>query len=64
MRRDRPGPQRNDLNFRYENMSRRRKSLHIPATAPHFDDGITELDPDPIFDWHTICGYSPELAWT
>jgi hypothetical protein len=51
-------------NFHYEKMSRRLKSLHIPPTALRFDDGITELDPDAIFVWHTIYRYSPQVAWT
>jgi glycosyltransferase involved in cell wall biosynthesis len=57
--RDRAGIRRGDRNFHYENMGQRLESLRIPASALHFDDGIAELDPSPIFDWHAIYGRSP-----
>jgi hypothetical protein len=37
-----------------------RESLRIPAAARHFDDRVSELDPDPIFDWRSIYGHAPE----
>jgi glycosyltransferase involved in cell wall biosynthesis len=60
--RDRAGLRRGNLNFHYENMRRRLDSLRIPAAALHFDDGVRELDPDPIFDWSEIYGRAPEVA--
>jgi hypothetical protein len=60
--RDRAGLRRGDLNFHYENMRQRVESLQLPARALHFDDGVSDLDPEPIFDWREIYGRSPELA--
>jgi hypothetical protein len=62
--RDRAGLQRGNLNFQYENMARRLDSLEIPAAALHFDDGVAELDPNPIFDWREIYGRAPEDGLT
>ena len=58
--RDRAGLRRGNMNFHYENMGRRLDSLTIPAEALHNDDGRTELNPDPIFDWGEIYGRGPE----
>jgi glycosyltransferase involved in cell wall biosynthesis len=51
---DRAELRRGDFNFHYETMRRQLDSLHIPATALHFDDGVSELNQDPIFDWRLI----------
>jgi glycosyltransferase involved in cell wall biosynthesis len=59
--RDRAGLRRGNMNFHYENMSRRPESLRIPAAALHVDDGVTDLNPDPIFDWRSIYGRGPEV---
>ena len=58
--RDRAGLRRGIMNFHYENMGRRPESLRIPPAALHFDDGVSELNPEPIFDWREIYGRSPE----
>ena len=47
------------MNFHYEGMAERLDSLEIPAEALHYDDGVTELDHDPIFDWGAIYWRSP-----
>jgi glycosyltransferase involved in cell wall biosynthesis len=60
--RDRAGLRRGDMNFHYDNMRKRLDALQIPARALHFDDGVSDLDPDPIFDWRTIYGHLPEPA--
>ena len=60
--RDRAELRRGDMNFHYENMARRLDSLRIPAAALHHDDGVSELNPEPIFDWSTIYGRSPAVA--
>jgi glycosyltransferase involved in cell wall biosynthesis len=60
--RDRAGLRRGEMNFHYENMAQRLESLRIPAAALHFDDGTTDLDPDPIFDWGGIYGHAPEAS--
>ena len=44
------------MNFHYENMAGRLESLRIPADALHYDDGVAELDQEPVFDWRTIYG--------
>jgi glycosyltransferase involved in cell wall biosynthesis len=59
--RDRAELRRGNLNFHYENMRRRLESLQIPASALHLDDGINDLDPEPIFDWRAIYGASPAV---
>ena len=59
--RDRVGLRRGPMNFHYENMGRRLHSLEIPAGALHYDDGVSELDPEPIFDWRRIYGRTPEV---
>ena len=56
---DRAGLRRGALNVHYENMARRLKSLDIPASTLHFDDGLSELDPDPVFDWSRIYWDTP-----
>jgi glycosyltransferase involved in cell wall biosynthesis len=60
--RDRAELRRGEMNFHYENMARRLDSLRIPAEALHHDDGVSELNPEPIFDWSTIYGRSPTPA--
>jgi Glycosyl transferase family 2 len=59
---DRAGLRRGPMNFHYENMRHRLDSLQLPAAALHFDDGVADLNPDPIFDWREIYGRSPEVA--
>jgi glycosyltransferase involved in cell wall biosynthesis len=59
---DRAGMRRGNMNFHYENMRRRLESLRIAASALHYDDGVSDLDPDPIFDWREIYGRSPEAT--
>ncbi len=58
--RDRAGLRRGNLNFHYENMGGRLESLQISASALHVDDGVSELDPEPVFDWRRIYGWAPE----
>jgi glycosyltransferase involved in cell wall biosynthesis len=60
--RDRAELRRGNLNFHYENMAQRMDSLRIPASALHHDDGVSELDLEPIFDWSTIYCRSPAVA--
>jgi hypothetical protein len=60
--RDRAGLRRGKLNFHYENMRHRVDTLRISAAALHFDDGVSELNPNPIFDWGRIYGRAPEVA--
>ena len=56
---DRAGLRRGHMNFHYEVMAEQLDSLEIPAEALHYDDGVSELDHDPIFDWSAIYWRSP-----
>jgi|KBSMisStandDraft_5_1062788.scaffolds.fasta_scaffold169003_2 glycosyltransferase involved in cell wall biosynthesis len=56
---DRAGLQRNGANYHYDNMMVHPEKLLIPSEQLHYDDGIRELDPVPIFNWRTIYGYGP-----
>jgi Glycosyl transferase family 2 len=60
--RDRAGLRRGNMNFHYENMGQRLESLRIPAASLHVDDRVTDLNPEPIFDWQRIYGRSPEVT--
>jgi glycosyltransferase involved in cell wall biosynthesis len=60
--RDRAEIRRGNMNFHYENMASRLDSLQIPASALHADDGVSDLNPEPIFDWGRIYGRSPAPA--
>jgi glycosyltransferase involved in cell wall biosynthesis len=60
--RDRADIRRGPMNFHYENMRRRLGSLQLPAAGLHYDNGVSDLNPEPIFDWREIYGRSPELA--
>ncbi|MGH9107542.1 MAG: glycosyltransferase family 2 protein [Acidimicrobiales bacterium] len=53
---DRAGLRRGGSNYHYDNMSSWPERLVIPAAELHFDDGSSELDPRPIFDWRSIYG--------
>ncbi len=62
---DRAGLRRGGSNYHYDNMSSWPERLTISPERLHLDDGKTELDPSPIFDWRTIYGRdapSPEPA--
>ena len=59
--RDRAGLCRGNRNFHYENMGRRPALLEIPASALHLDDGVSDLNSEPIIDWRMIYGREPEL---
>lgn len=59
--RDRAGLRRGDMNFHYDNMSRRLESLQISAAALHYDDGVSELNREPVFDWRQVYGHAPEV---
>jgi glycosyltransferase involved in cell wall biosynthesis len=56
LNKDRAALQRAGSNWHYENMKSHAERLLIPAHALHRDDGRSELNPDPIFDWRAIYG--------
>ena len=53
---DRAGLRRGGSNYHYDNMSSWPERLVVPPEKLHYDDGVSELDPSPIFDWRTIYG--------
>jgi hypothetical protein len=48
---DRADLQRGEANYHYNNMQAAVERLYIAPQELHFDDGRTNLDPDPIFNW-------------
>jgi glycosyltransferase involved in cell wall biosynthesis len=62
--RDRAGLQRGEANFHYENMKAVMDRTEIRPEQLHFDDGRSELDPTPAFNWRTIYGYGPRSPVT
>jgi hypothetical protein len=53
---DRAGLRRGGSNFHYENKSSWPERLAISPDQLHVDDGRSELDPYPIFDWRAVYG--------
>ena len=59
--RDRAGLRRGGNNYHYDNMKLNINRLEIAPQQLHYDDGHSELDPAPIFNWRSIYGYgAPE----
>ena len=58
---DRAGLQRSGANFHYDNMKAHEQRLFVSPQSLHRDDGHSELNPDPIFDWRAIYGHRPDL---
>lgn len=56
--RDRADLRRGDANYHYENMRLRLENLEIPAEQLHYDDGRSELNLNPIFNWRSVYGYA------
>jgi hypothetical protein len=59
LNKDRAGLQRGGANYHYDNMMGHAEKLLIPPEQLHYDDGIRDLDPTPVFNWRTIYGYGP-----
>jgi glycosyltransferase involved in cell wall biosynthesis len=59
---DRFGLRRGDKNFHYENMLGWRDRLRLRADQLHFDDGRSELNHSPVFDWSSIYGRPPSAS--
>ncbi|MBX9951626.1 MAG: glycosyltransferase [Candidatus Obscuribacterales bacterium] len=55
----RSGIQRGSAIFYYANMSRWPERIIIEPDKLHFDDGVSELNHAPIFDWQYIYGTAP-----
>jgi hypothetical protein len=61
---DRAGLRRGGSNYHYDNMSSWRERLIISPEKLHLDDGKSELDPSPIFDWRTVYGSDVPVTGT
>jgi hypothetical protein len=59
LERDRAELQREGSNYHYENMKRNMERLEINSGELHYDDGRSELNPEPIFNWRSIYGFGP-----
>lgn len=55
---DRSGLQRGGMNYHYENMKATLDQIEIAPEQLHFDDGRSELNPAPVFNWRSIYGYA------
>jgi glycosyltransferase involved in cell wall biosynthesis len=59
LEKDRANLERHGNNWHYNHMKSIFAQLLIPASALHFDDGHSELNPEPIFNWRAIYGHLP-----
>ncbi len=57
--RDRADLRRGDANYHYDNMKHNMDRLEIAPQELHYDDGRSELNPEPIFNWRSIYGFGP-----
>ena len=58
MLQDRSGLQRGGMNYHYENMKATLDQIEMAPEQLHFDDGRSELNPAPLFNWRSIYGYA------
>ena len=56
---DRAGIETPGANWHYNHMKAHADRLLIPPQSLHFDDGHSELNPEPIFDWRALYGHMP-----
>jgi hypothetical protein len=59
LEKDRANLERHGNNWHYNHMKSIFEKLLIPASSLHFDDGRSELNPEPIFNWRAIYGHLP-----
>ena len=57
--RDRAGMRRGSNNYHYENLKLNVDRLEIAPQQLHYDDGISNLNLEPIFNWRTLYGFAP-----
>ncbi len=55
--RDRASLRRGGDNYHYDNMKLNVDRLTIRPDQLHYDDGLSDLDPSPAFNWRSIYGY-------
>jgi hypothetical protein len=59
LNKDRANLQKDGSNYHYNNMMAHREKLFIGPGKLHYDDGISELNPKPVYNWRDIYGYGP-----
>ena len=57
--RDRANLRRGGYNYHYDNMKLNMDRLAISPDHLHYDDGCSDLNPLPVFDWRSIYGFGP-----
>lgn len=60
--RDRTGLRRGTSNYHYENMAANPDILEIRPEQLHYDDGISELNASPVFNWRSVYGSGPKSS--
>jgi glycosyltransferase involved in cell wall biosynthesis len=58
---DRINLRRGNSNYHYGNMQVNIDRLTITAEDLHYDDGTSELNPKPIFNWRSLYGHGPAV---
>jgi hypothetical protein len=56
---DRSNLRRGGENYHYDNMKLNIDRLTISPEQLHYDDGRSDLDPSPVFNWRSIYGFGP-----
>jgi glycosyltransferase involved in cell wall biosynthesis len=56
---DRANLRRGGHNYHYENMKLNIERMTIAAEELHYDDGFSDLDASPIFNWRSVYGFGP-----
>ena len=56
---DRAGLRRGTANYHYENMAQILGKFVVRPEDLHLDDGVSDLDPSPAFNWRDVYGYGP-----
>jgi glycosyltransferase involved in cell wall biosynthesis len=59
LNKDRVGLETPGANWHYNHMKAHADKLLIPPQTLHFDDGHSELNPKPVFDWRALYGHMP-----
>jgi len=59
LNKDRAGLEKPGNNWHYNHMKAHVDRLLIPPQSLHFDDGHSELNPEPVFNWRALYGHMP-----
>jgi hypothetical protein len=60
VQKDRANLERDGANYHYANMQRQLGRLRLAPSQLHRDDGHSELDQVPIYNWRELYGYGPQ----